>query len=309
MSQKKKILLLGGLLMDRYVRTDQYPNRGEDTLIREEFLRVGGCPFNAASTLAALGAEPVIYSALGEDEMAREIRRTVEETGLSQEALYTLPGERTGYCMIVLDSQGERTFFTFRGCEGHFDPGRISPSLLGDTAAIFATGIYLLYPQWSERAVSFLEQAAGQGIPVLFDPGSLIGEMDLDLLWRVVKTAGIVTPNQWERRELERLLGLESFPRWIAARGGACIETRGARGALLTTEEGERWIPPCRASVVDTTGTGDSFAGGVLAAVQRGVPLAEAARTGSACGALTAETVGSCRDLSWAAVEERLAEC
>ena len=60
--------------------------------------------------------------------------------------------------------------------------------------------------------------------------------------------------------------------------------------------------------MVDTTGTGDSFAGGVLAAVQRGDPLAEAARIGSACGALAAETVGPCGALSWAAVEERLAE-
>ena len=69
MAEKKKVLLLGGLLMDRYLLADRYPGRGEDALVREERRQAGGCPLNAARVLASLGAEPVLYSALGEDEM------------------------------------------------------------------------------------------------------------------------------------------------------------------------------------------------------------------------------------------------
>ena len=307
MPAPKKVLLLGGLLIDRYVVTTHYPAPGGDTLIQEEFLRTGGCPFNVAKTLQALGAEPVLYSALTDDEMAKVLRRTMEEEGLSREGLYSLPGQHTGYCMIVLDRVGERTFFTFRGCEGHFDPARVTEALRREAAAVFVTGIYLLYPQWSRLAVDFLEEMAGAGVPVLFDPGSLLGEMDPVLLRRAAEAADILTPNRWERREMERILGVSDLPRWALGRGARCVaETRGAEGAVLYTADGVVEIPACPARAVDTTGAGDSFAGGLLAAMLEGRSLEEAARVASACGALTAEAVGAYGRFGWGDVEERL---
>ncbi len=307
MTAPKKVLLLGGLLIDRYVVTSCYPAPGGDTLIRQEFLRTGGCPFNVAKTLQALGAIPLIYSALTDDEMAQTLRQTMAEEGLSREALYPLPGQRTGYCMIILDSTGERTFFTFRGCEGHFDPARISSALRREIAAVFVTGIYLLYPQWSPGAVAFLEEMAASGVPVLFDPGSLLGEMDPALLRRVIEAASILTPNRRERQEMERILGIPDLPRWGLARGMQCIlETRGAEGATLYTRDGTVEIPPCPARPVDTTGAGDSFAGGFLAALLEGRSPEEAARIASACGALTTESVGAYGKFDWEAVAARL---
>lgn len=306
MTPKKKVLLLGGLLMDRFLLTDRYPGRGEDALVREEYRRAGGCPLNAARVLAALGTEPVLYSALGEDEMARELGETADRLGLSREALYPLPGGRTGYCLIVLDREGERTFFTYRGCEGHFDRARLSPALPGEIAAVFVTGIYLVYPGWSEGAVDFLEELSARGIPVLFDPGSLIGEMDPGLLRRAAEAAAILTPNGWERREMERILSIPCLPSWAASRGAACLETRGAEGSVLTTREGERVIPACPANAVDTTGAGDSFAGGFLAALLAGQSPEEAARVASACGSLAAEAPGIPGDLTWEAIRARM---
>ena len=78
----KKVLLFGGLLMDRYIVTGRYPRRGEDTLIREEFQQPGGCPFNVAKTLQNLGVEPVIWSALSDDPMGRELRAVLAAEGL-----------------------------------------------------------------------------------------------------------------------------------------------------------------------------------------------------------------------------------
>ncbi len=306
MAEKKKVLLLGGLLMDRYLLADRYPGRGEDALVREERRQAGGCPLNAARVLASLGAEPVLYSALGEDEMARELSDTADRLSLSREALYPLPGGKTGACTIVLDREGERTFFTYRGCEGHFDRARLSPALVEEIAAVFVTGIYLVYPGWSEGAVDFLEELSARGVPILFDPGSLVGEMDPGLLRRVAEAATILTPNGWERRELERILSIPDLPAWAAERGAACLETRGAEGSVLATWEGERAIPAYPAKVVDTTGAGDSFAGGLLAALLAGQSLEEAAKTASACGSLASEVPGIPGDLAWEAVRARM---
>ena len=137
--------------MDKYLVVGRYPERGEDTLVTRQFQKAGGCPYNVARTLQNLGLDPVLYSAISSDEAGRELARTVEREGLNPSALYPLEGEPTGCCMIVLDGEGERTFFTFRGCEGHFDPARLPRPVAEKAAAVFVTGIYLLYPGWSER--------------------------------------------------------------------------------------------------------------------------------------------------------------
>lgn len=303
----KKVLLLGGLLMDRYLVTGSYPARGEDTLITDEFQRVGGCPYNVAKTLQNLGLEPVIYSALSDDAMGRELAGTMAAEGMNTQATYPLPGERTGYCMIVLDGEGERTFFTFRGCEGHFDPARIPPDLLEETAAVFVTGIYLLYPAWSGLAVEFLEKAAARGKLVLFDPGPLLGEMDPGLLRRALEAAAIITPNTGEREQIEKALSIPDLPEWGLSHGMRCVlETRGSRGAVLYTPGGREELPPCPARVVDTTGTGDSFAGGLLAGLLTHGDLGRAAAEAGACGALTAEALGAHRVFGWEDVRARL---
>lgn len=305
----KRVLLLGGLLMDKYVVVGSYPGRGEDTLITREFRKVGGCPYNVAGTLRNLGVEPVLYSALSDDEMGRELARTVEREGLDQSALYPLPGEATGYCMIVLDREGERTFFTFRGCEGHFDPRRVPEAVKAEAAAVFVTGIYLLYPGWSEKAVDFLEEMAEAGKPILFDPGPLLGEMDLSLLRRVLEIATILTPNRGEREELERRLGIPSLPEWGFARRLVCLaETRGGGGAVLYTPGHREEIPPFPAQVVDTTGAGDSFAGGLLAGLLEDGDPGRAARIAGACGALATEAVGTHPSFGWREIEERLGQ-
>lgn len=303
----KQVLLLGGLLMDKYLVVGRYPERGEDTLVTRQFQKAGGCPYNVARTLQNLGLDPVLYSAISSDEAGRELARTVEREGLNPSALYPLEGEPTGCCMIVLDGEGERTFFTFRGCEGHFDPARLPRPMAEEAAAVFVTGIYLLYPGWSEKAVDFLEELASAGTPVLFDPGPLLGEMDPALLRRMVELASILTPNRQERRELERLLGIPSLPEWGFARRLVCLaETWGEGGARLYTPEGAKTLPALPAQVVDTTGAGDSFAGGLLAGLLMGQTPLQAAWTASACGALTTEAVGAHPSFTWADVRERL---
>jgi len=304
-----KVLLLGGLLMDRYVVTDRYPARGEDTLITGEFQRVGGCPYNVAKTLRNLGLEPVIYSALSDDAVGRELARTVEAEGMDRQALYLLPGERTGYCIVVLDGEGERTFFTFRGCEGHFDPARVPSGLLEEAAAVFVTGIYLLYPAWSGLAVEFLERAAALGKPVLFDPGPLLGEMEPRLLRRVLEVSSVITPNAGERKQIEKALDIPDLPEWGLSHGMRCVvETRGSRGAVLYAPGTREELPPCPARVVDTTGTGDSFAGGLLAGLIIHGDVSRAAREAAACGSLTAEALGSTRAFGWDDVWAKLAQ-
>ena len=54
------VLMLGGLCLDRYCLLNQFPVKGQDTLIQDTFERIGGCPINAAFTLKKFGLDPVL---------------------------------------------------------------------------------------------------------------------------------------------------------------------------------------------------------------------------------------------------------
>jgi len=68
---------------------------------------------------------------------------------------------------------------------------------------------------------------------------------------------------------------------------------RGARGCLVVSATEEFQVPAFEVEVLDTTGAGDCFAGGFLAALQRGLSLREAARIANAAGALSVRRVGA----------------
>lgn len=302
------ILLLGGLLIDRYLVTKNFPQRGQDTLIAEQFQRPGGCPYNVAKTLQSLGVTPLIWSAVSDDDLGRALWKTVAAENLPRTGLYNLPGGTTGFCMVILDDEGERTFMTYRGSEGHFDPecARLRPALRKPDL-LYVTGIYLLYPEWSPAAVDFIEGLAADGVPVLFDPGPLAAEIDPSLLRRVTAAATYLTPSADEVTAVQSTLGIDDLPAWSFAHKAACLlETRGSQGAVLHTPAGKTCIAPYPARVVDTTGTGDSFAAGFIASVLTQGDLFTAARTASACGSLTAETIGPCRPITWEDIEARM---
>ena len=70
----QSILLLGGLMVDKYYYIDHMPLPGQDVTIEKEATYVGGCPFNVANTLQQLLIHPYIYSYLYNDDYGTIIK-------------------------------------------------------------------------------------------------------------------------------------------------------------------------------------------------------------------------------------------
>ena len=138
---KNPVLMLGGLCLDRYCLLSQFPVKGQDTLIQDTFERIGGCPINAAFTLKKFGLDPILYSAVGAESIEK-VRAFFQRNALQSEGLFVIEDQKTGFCMILLDDQKERTFMTYRGCEGTFRADRV-PDLAYSACCL--TGLYLIY--------------------------------------------------------------------------------------------------------------------------------------------------------------------
>lgn len=280
------VLMLGGLCLDRYCLLTQFPVKGQDTLIQDTFERIGGCPINAAFTLKKFGLDPVLYSAVGAESIEK-VQAFFHRNELPADGLFVIEDQKTGFCMILLDDQKERTFMTYRGCEGIFDPARI-PAL--NYRACCLTGLYLIYGTDSENAVAYLH-TFGADRELFFDPGPLCDQIDPDLLEKAMRLCTHLKVNEEEQRLLEQTLG-RPLTAYFQYRTRAVIVTCGSRGAQLIQPEQTQSFPALPIKLADSNGAGDAFFAGYAASVLQGKPLAECMRIASACGALTAMTLG-----------------
>ncbi len=328
-----KILIFGGLIMDRYYFVDHFPQRGGDAAIKHSLDFVGGCAINMAFTIKNLGGTPYIVSYVGEDEPGRVCLDYLRGKGLPGDCVRQVgsaesagaPGNltgqgggsgcscRTGYCLVFVEPGGERTFLTGEGCEGKFDQLLIPERVAEESGVAAVTGYYLLGDSGS-GVVSFLEKLKPKGCSVLFDPGPMVDRIAADVLERIVDLADVITPNRGEaallagrgiRSKKENLKG-KNTERWaknVAASGTKVILTGGAGGGIAF--EGNRrfvydGIP---AKTVDSTGAGDSFSGALAFGMAKGWSMEKSLAVAARCASLTAGIEGPHGefDTSWAA--------
>lgn len=291
----KSVLLLGGIFMDKYVLIKNYPDRGSDALIEDEFYKVGGCPFNVAKTLKNLGLNPIIYSAVSDDVLGEIMNSYVDECGFDRACIFDKKGEKSGYCMILLDEEKERTFLTYKGCEGMFDESYIPVNVIDSVNYIYVTGIYLIYEKYDEAVITFLEKMHSLGKKIIFDPSSLVYEVDKQILDRIIKISYVITPNEDELCMIEKAINIESLIGSSNTYGIKYIAvTKGADGCEIYSDNGKcQKFSIYDAKVVDTNGTGDSFVGGFIYGLINEFSIEKTVDYASACGSLTAEFVGA----------------
>ena len=283
---KKDIVLLGGVLLDRYFHIDRWPERGQDGFLEREESFVGGCSINMAATVHNLGGQAYVATCIGSDQIGRDILTYLEENGLSRRLVHTVPGT-SGSCLVFSEPGGERTFLTHTGAECVFPPAFAQKLLAAVPAWAGVTGYYLLGENHGD-IMTCMEELHRRGTRFLFDPSPMVSEIQSDILARMVQISDILTPNSSELAPFGEEAGIRS----LAEAGKIIILTQGASGGRVYGPDGtfDYTSAPCTA--VDTTGAGDSFSGALLYAMTEGLPLAKGIELAARCAAKTCEICG-----------------
>lgn len=292
--KKKKILLLGGIVVDRYYEVDDYPARGRNAIVQHSFQKVGGSAINVAVTLQNLGALPYVVSKLGDDEAGRFVLRYLRSLSLPTECVAVEAKQKTGRCISILDKTGECTFFTLRGCEGEFSEDLVPGNLCEQISFSYITGYYLLRKTIASRVLRLMKKMKGVGCRIFFDPGPLVGSVDASQLSTMLALSDVVSPNQHELELIEQSLALPGhLHRWLHAQGCRYVVVkRGSAGVDVYTPEKHITAKAFQLHPVDASGAGDSFAGGMLYALAHSFELHKAIIFASACGAYTTTVKG-----------------
>ncbi|MFJ5632293.1 carbohydrate kinase family protein [Streptomyces goshikiensis] len=257
----------------------------------------GGAGANAACWAARAGAPEVRLLARVGQESARWHERALVDAGV-RPRLVIDPAEPTGTVVALVGKDTERTFLTDSGAALRLTPDDWAPALLDGAAHLHLSGYLFFADSSRELALVALRAATARGVPVSVDPASagFLLTMGPRRFLDAVAGAGVLLPNEDEARLLAGLPERSGAARAaveLSRRVPLVVVTRGAAGALVA--EAGRIVAEVAAQAVeavDSTGAGDAFTGGFLAARLAGADPAEAARAGCRTAAVAVTRLG-----------------
>ena len=249
----------------------------------------GGKGLNVARSIRTLGGEPLCMGFTG-GHNGRLLADLAQNDGLHS-AWTWLDAAETRTCTILVSPAGDATVINEPGMPvSAADWKRLQQDVLGQLTAVGQVCISGSLPPASaaedfQRLLSLLVDG---GMQVWVDTSGLALEAAL-----AHPTIGIKVNGS----EIGELLGFEvkdfdsakrALPRLENHGGRAFVITLGSAGALLVSTEGRWHAQGPQMDVVSTVGSGDSFLGGLVTALDRGQPWPDALRDAVAAGTANA---------------------
>lgn len=256
------IVVTGYASLDHVAMLDGAPRAGRTTTILDRpenaWPRLGGAPAYVAGALVANGAADVFpVSWIGEDAAGDTYRRQLAELNISADGLAVVRGARTPVSILAYQPDG--------GCLCLYDPGMPSEPTLSDRQrALIARADWVCVTIGPREATAAVLEMIGPATKLAWvvkhDPRAA----PTSLAEKLARRADLICCSQAERAFVDALLP-------AAGRDGLMlIETQGGKGAMLTRGGATVTVPTTAIAVSDPTGAGDTFAGGVLAALAAG---------------------------------------
>ncbi|QWD64261.1 carbohydrate kinase family protein [Polynucleobacter sp. MWH-UH2A] len=249
--------------------------------MRREF---GGCAGNIAYNLHLLGGDPIIMATVGGD--ANPYLDHLKQLKIDASHIRQIENAFTAQAMITTDQANNQITA--------FHPGAMSESHLNEVAAVVAerskntkgaAKFGIVAPDGRQGMWEHCHQLADANIPFIFDPGQGLPMFDGPELLELVEIASYLAVNDYEGEMLSKKTGLELAT--IAERVKALIVTKGAQGAEIYSGGKCISIPPVPAAkVIDPTGCGDAFRGGLLFGLENGMDWETTGRLASLMGSI-----------------------
>jgi ribokinase len=225
----------------------------------------GGAGANVAVHLARLGTAVVLAGCTGDDAAGRGLAAELAAAGVALR-LRTVAGAATGTIVSLVEPGGQRSMLADRGANLALRPDDVPAPPPG--GHLHLSGYTLLDPGPRGAGLAALAAAVAAGCTISVDPASTgpLTRYGVDRWLADTAPATLLLPNADEARLLAGCADPADAARALARRHRIVAVSLGADGALWASGALLVHRPALGTDVVDTTGAGDAFAAGLLAA-------------------------------------------
>jgi len=288
------VVCLGILVADAVARpVDELPPRGSLGLVEELSLHGGGCALNTATALTRLGLRASVAGKVGEDAFGTFLLDLLDARGVDRAAVVCDDSAATSATVVLVGSDGERTFLHLPGANGALRAEELDRELLFAGRALHLGGLLVMPALDGEPAAGLLAEARARGLLTSVDTvWDATGRFERAL--PCLAHTDLFAPSLDEARAISGAREPAAAAAWLRRHGAREVVIKlGAEGCYVAGEDFEGALPAHRVRVVDGTGAGDAFVAGLLAGRLAGFALERAARLANAVGALATMTVGA----------------
>lgn len=290
---KKRVLIFGSFVTDLCGRTMRFPETGET--IKGHYFKMGpgGKGSNQAVAAHRAGADVVFITKLGNDPLGKEALDFYKAEEMSTGGVIIDKYKQTGVALIIVNETTAQNQIVVVGgaCESFTEDDM--PDILSQ---LNQSDILLLQLETNLEPVrTLLKHAKKQGVLTVLNPAPA-----QKLEAEYFRLVDIITPNETEAqfytgvRVVDEDSARKAAKKFMDMGVAGVVITLGSKGSYACDASGERMfdIVDC-GTPVDSTGAGDAFSGGLVAALAQGRRFFDAVLYGNAVAGLAVTKPGT----------------
>ena len=284
-----KILVIGSLNIDLVAQVDRFPNEGETLFGKGLTQLIGGKGANQASSAVKQDVFVTMWGVVGNDAFGTHIIDNVKKLNINSQI--QVGSQSTGTALIERDARGKNRIIVIPGANGEFTKDVAVQNLhLLDEHDIIVMQFEIPMP-----TIEFLAQEAKKRNKiVIINPAPAIA-MSEELLHNV----DYLVPNEHELsiitgKPTDTLDQIKSAVQTLMDKDiPYVLTTLGEKGIYLATKEEEHIIKAYPVKVIDTTGAGDAFIGGLAGALAKKMNIIDAVNHANKVAGISVTRVGA----------------
>ncbi|EDM28142.1 fructokinase [Lentisphaera araneosa HTCC2155] len=255
----------------------------------------GGAPANFIFHTVQMGAEAAAYSAVGDDELGREITRAIKDCGINLKAPTT--DHPTGVVDITLNKDGSANYQFNADCA--WDHIALSSELinLSSNADLIAFGSLAQRSEQSRQTIYEALRHRKSCCKVLFDINLRQNFYSEEVILKSLNECDFLKLNEEELPIICDLLNIEEAELSDSFNLELIILTLGEEGSTIISQNETSIMSASPCELVDTVGAGDSFTACFIINYLQGMPIKDAQKQASDMAAYVCSHSGATVEL------------
>jgi len=257
-------------------------------------LHSGGCAANTGVSLAKIGVPTGIIGKVGSDGFGDFMVKVFQDVGIDTRGVVRDREAATSSTMVMVHSDGERSFIHYIGANATFVPEDVDFGLIRESKLLHIAGTLLMPRMDGQPIANILKGAQEAGIVTTLDTVWSGTGRWMEVIAPSLPYVDYIVPSIEEAKMCTQ----KEDPREIAQvffdHGVKNVALKmGEKGCYIRTYDSEMAIPAYRIKAIDALGAGDAFAAGFVTGLVKGWDLERTGRFANAVGAMCVTALGA----------------